>query len=50
VWVALRADRTPIGPSAAPRVAAALALADERHGAGIGPLTPAVPVRLSAHS
>ncbi len=45
VWVALRADRTPIGPSVAPRVAAALALADERHGAGIGPLTPAVPVR-----
>ncbi len=45
VRVAMRADRTPIGPSVAPRVVAALALADERHGAGLGPLTAARSVR-----
>jgi hypothetical protein len=38
-------DRMPIGASVAPRAAAALAFADAHCGAGIGPLTPPVPVR-----
>jgi hypothetical protein len=33
--------RTPVGPSIAPRVCAALAWADEALGTRIGPLTPA---------
>jgi hypothetical protein len=34
-------DRTPVGPSIAPRVCAALAWADEALDTRIGPLTPA---------
>ncbi len=41
----LEPDRVPKGPSIAPRVVAALALADELWDAGIGPLEPATPVR-----
>jgi hypothetical protein len=34
-------ERTPAGPSLAPRAVAALAFADDDLGAGIGPLVPA---------
>lgn len=37
------ADRTPVGPSIAPRVCAVLAWADEEFGLGLGALEPAVP-------
>jgi hypothetical protein len=37
--------RTPHGPSVAPRVVAAMALADELWDAGIGPLEPPKDVR-----
>ncbi|MFT5686269.1 MAG: plasmid stabilization system protein ParE [Myxococcota bacterium] len=40
-------DRTPHGPSAAPRAAAALAYADATFDLGIGPLTPAPDLRPS---
>jgi hypothetical protein len=36
-------DRTPVGPSIAPRVCAVLAWADEEYGLGLGPLEPATP-------
>ena len=36
---------TPVGPSVAPLAVAAFALADQRLGAGLGPLEPAHPVR-----
>ena len=36
-------DRTPVGPSIAPRVCAVLAWADAELGLGIGPLNPATP-------
>ena len=36
-------DRTPVGPSIAPRVCAVLAWADAEFGLGIGPLAPATP-------
>jgi hypothetical protein len=45
VRIDLEPERTPKGPSVAPRVAAALALADELWDAGLGPLEPARPVR-----
>ena len=38
-------ERTPHGPSLAPRVVDALALADREYGLGIGPLEPARDVR-----
>ncbi len=38
-------ERTPIGPSIAPRVAAALRFADEEWDLGIGPLEPAPELR-----
>ena len=38
-------ERTPVGPSAAPRIAAALAWADGHYELGIGPLEPAKDVR-----
>jgi hypothetical protein len=38
-------DRCPVGPSLAPRVAAAFALADREWDAGIGPLMPAPELR-----
>ena len=38
-------DRVPAGPPVAPLAVAAFALADERFGAGIGPLEPARAVR-----
>ena len=38
-------ERTPVGPSTAPRAAAALAYADDQLGAGFGPLDPAVDMR-----
>jgi hypothetical protein len=50
VRLSLDPDRTPKGPSVAPRVVAALALADELWGAGIGPLEPARNVREAAQS
>ena len=37
--------KTPAGPSLGPRAVAALSLADEIWNTGIGPLSPAVPVR-----
>jgi hypothetical protein len=37
-------DRTPVGPSIAPRVCAVLAWADAELGLGLGPLAPAMPV------
>jgi hypothetical protein len=42
VFVTFVSDRTPAGPSVAPRAAAALAWADEHWQLGIGPLSPAV--------
>ncbi len=45
VLVDLVAQRTPIGPSAAPRVAAALACLDAHWDLGIGTLEPALDVR-----
>ena len=45
VRLVLDPDRTPKGPSIAPRVIAAMALADELWDAGVGPLEPARPVR-----
>ncbi len=45
LWVALDPDRTPVGPSVAPRVQRACALADRVWGTGIGPLEPARDVR-----
>lgn len=46
-WARLEfvAERTPVGPSAAPRVASALACLDAHWKLGIGPLEPAVDVR-----
>jgi hypothetical protein len=41
-------ERTPAGPSLAPRAVAALAFADDELGAGIGPLTPAANVSQSS--
>jgi hypothetical protein len=41
----LVSERTPVGPSVAPRVAAAIACADAHFGLGIGPLEPARDVR-----
>lgn len=45
--VELDPERTPIGPSVAPRIAAAVALADQLWGTGVGALEPARDVRLS---
>jgi len=45
VRLALDPDRVPAGPPVAPLAVAAFALADERFGAGIGPLEPARAVR-----
>jgi hypothetical protein len=45
VRLALDPARVPTGPSVAPLAVAAFALADERFGAGIGPLEPARNVR-----
>ncbi len=45
VRVTLEPDRTPIGPSVAPRIVAALALADKAKGTSIGHLTAALSVR-----
>jgi len=45
LMVVLEPDRTPVGPSVAPRSAAALAFADERWSLGLGPLEPAKEVR-----
>ena len=45
VRLALDPDRVPAGPPVAPLGVAAFALADERFGAGIGPLEPARAVR-----
>ena len=45
VRVVPRADRTPVGPSIAPRILAAFEFADAELGAGIGPLTAPVDVR-----
>jgi hypothetical protein len=45
VRLALDPARVPTGPSVAPLGVAAFALADERFGAGIGPLEPARNVR-----
>ena len=45
VWVSLNEERTPIGPSAAPRVAEALAFLDRELGLDIGPLEPAPDLR-----
>jgi hypothetical protein len=45
VRVSLHPEQIPKGPSVAPRVVAALALADEIWEAGIGPLEPAKNVR-----
>lgn len=45
VMVDLVAERTPIGPSAAPRVAAALACLNAHWQLGLGPLEPAQDVR-----
>jgi hypothetical protein len=46
--VDLIAERTPVGPSAAPRIAAALACVDAHWDLGIGPLQPAPDVRRSS--
>ena len=43
--VTLASDRTPVGPSVAPRIAAALMFVDSEHNLGLGPVTPAVAVR-----
>ena len=45
VRLTLAPDRIPAGPPVAPLAVAALALADERFGTGIGPLEPARAVR-----
>jgi hypothetical protein len=45
VKLVLDAKRIPVGAPIAPLAVAAFAFADERFGAGIGPLTPARPVR-----
>jgi hypothetical protein len=45
VRLALDPDRVPVGPPVAPLAVAGFALADERFGAGIGPLEPARAVR-----
>jgi hypothetical protein len=45
VRLALDPDRVPAGPPVAPLAVAGFALADERFGAGIGPLEPARAVR-----
>jgi hypothetical protein len=45
LFATLQPDRTPVGPPAAPRVAALLAWADARLDLGIGPLEPAREVR-----
>ena len=45
VRLALDPGRVPMGRSVAPLAVAAFALADERFGAGIGPLEPALAVR-----
>jgi hypothetical protein len=45
VRLALDPDRVPAGPPVAPLAVAGVALADERFGAGIGPLEPARAVR-----
>lgn len=45
-FVVFDAESTPIGPSTAPRAAAALAFVDEEFSLGIGPLKPAKDVRV----
>jgi len=45
VRVVLNAQRTPVGPSVAPRVGAALAFVDRLWGLGLGTLVPARDVR-----
>jgi hypothetical protein len=45
VRVMFRASRTPCGPSIAPRVIDAFAFADRTYDAGIGALSPPLPVR-----
>ena len=46
VVVEIAAERTPVGPSLAPRIVSALAWADERWRLGIGPLEAAPEVRV----
>lgn len=41
-------DRTPVGPSIAPRMATVLNWLDTRHDLGLGPLTPATPAETTA--
>lgn len=45
VRITLDPDRTPIGPSVAPRIVAALAFADDELGTAIGPLSAPIAVR-----
>lgn len=45
IRVILDPTRTPVGPSVAPRIVAALAFADANLGTTIGPLTAPIPVR-----